>query len=254
MRDKIREGVEKTVNFSRRHFSRENEDLPLYILIFFSFVVFVIGINLFVELTDELSGKALEHYDQKITDFIISFRTPGRNKFFQFITDLGDLYAYLVISAITTVFFLKKFRSWKFVLQLLGVLLLSALSNIALKRFFDRARPDIEHLVVAKSLSYPSGHAMSAMAFYGFLIYLIYHVQMPSWLRNILSFIFAGLILAIGTSRIYLGVHFPSDIAAGFIGGLIWVAFCVVLFNIITLLRRRKKRHRVAVIRKKEGE
>lgn len=252
MREIIREGIEKTVSFSRKHISRENEDLPLYVLIFLSFVVFVFGINLFVELTDELSGKALKAYDQKITDFVISFRTPELNNFFQFITDLGDLYAYAVVSGIATIFFLKKFRSWKFVLQLLGVLLVSALSNIALKRFFDRARPDIEHLVVAKSLSYPSGHAMSAMAFYGFLIYLLHHVRMPGWLRSFLTMVFFFLILAIGTSRIYLGVHFPSDVAAGFLGGLIWVAFCVVLYNIITLLRKKKRRHRVAVSRKKD--
>ncbi|HER41011.1 MAG TPA: phosphatase PAP2 family protein, partial [Salinimicrobium catena] len=114
-------------------------------------------------------------------------------------------------------------------------------ANIALKRAFDRARPTIEHLVVVKTLSYPSGHAMSAMAFYGFLTYLVFQIKMKHWLRAILASIFIFLILAIGISRIYLGVHFPSDVAGGFIAGLIWVAFCVVLFNIIALLRLRKR-------------
>jgi undecaprenyl-diphosphatase len=61
-------------------------------------------------------------------------------------------------------------------------------------------------------------------------------------LRAFLVLLFTFLILAIGISRIYLGVHFPSDVAGGFIAGLIWVAFCVVLFNIIDLLRQRRRR------------
>ena len=107
-----------------------------------------------------------------------------------------------------------------------------------LKRFIDRARPGIEHLVVVKTLSYPSGHAMSAMAFYGFLIYLVYHFKMHTALKGLVIFLLALLILSIGVSRIYLGVHYPSDIVGGFIAGLIWVFFCILIFNLIEVFRR----------------
>lgn len=224
----------------RTHGSRKHPYFPFYLLIFVAFVVFVVGMNLFVDLSEEISGKAMRKYDTQITDFITSFRTPELNNFFQFITDLGDLYAYIIATTLAAIFFFFKLKNKWFLFQLLGVLILSALANIALKRAFDRARPTIEHLVVVKTLSYPSGHAMSAMAFYGFLTYLVFQIKMQRWLRAILASIFIFLILAIGISRIYLGVHFPSDVAGGFIAGLIWVAFCVVLFNIIALLRLRK--------------
>ena len=107
-----------------------------------------------------------------------------------------------------------------------------------LKRFIDRARPSIEHLVSVETLSYPSGHAMSAMAFYGFLIYLFTQFKMNRILKVVAILFFAFLLLSIGISRIYLGVHFPSDIAGGFIAGLIWVIFCILLFNVIELFQR----------------
>lgn len=242
MRKGITEAINQIVEFIRNHGSRNHPNFPFYLLILIAFVIFVVGMNLFVDLSEEISGKAIKQYDSQITDFITSFRTPELNTFFQFITDLGDVYAYMVATTIAAIFFFFKLRNKWFVIQLLGVLILSALANIALKRAFNRARPTIEHLVVVKSLSYPSGHAMSAMAFYGFLTYLIFQIKMPKWLRAVLTTLFVFLILSIGISRIYLGVHFPSDVAGGFIAGLIWVAFCVVLFNIIALLRMRKRR------------
>jgi len=159
------------------------------------------------------------------------------------VTDLGDFNAYLIATISAGLFFFFKLRNKKFILQLIGVVILSFLVNLALKEAFDRARPTLEHMVVVKTLSYPSGHAMSAMSFYGFLIYLIFHIKMAKWLRIFLTILFASLIFLIGLSRIYLGVHFPSDVVGGFVAGLIWVAFCVVLFNIIDLLRQRRIRY-----------
>lgn len=242
MRKGITQAISNFVDFMREHGSRNHPYFPYYFLIVISFIVFVIGTNVFVELSGEISGSVLREYDTKVTDFVTSFRSPELNNFFQFVTDLGDLYAYIVVTTIVALFFFFKLRNKRFIFQLVGVVILSALANIALKRAFNRARPTIEHLVVVKTLSYPSGHAMSAMAFYGFLTYLIFQIKMKRWLRAILAFIFISLIILIGLSRIYLGVHFPSDVAGGFIAGLIWVAFCIVLFNIIALLRLRKRR------------
>lgn len=240
MSNGIRPVIKDSVNFIRKKFSRENEDLSFYLIILFSFIVFVVGTNLFVELTEDVRDETIVHFDERVTDYITSFRSPELTSVFVFITDLGDVYAYLTAMIVITIFFFWKLRNWKYTLQLLGVLIISALSNIALKKVFDRARPTEEHLVVIKSLSYPSGHAMSAIAFYGFLIYLIFQIKMNHWVRIFLTLLFSLLILGIGLSRIYLGVHFPSDVAGGFIAGLIWVAFCIVLFNVIDLLRKRK--------------
>ncbi|MFD2518646.1 phosphatase PAP2 family protein [Salinimicrobium flavum] len=242
MTNRVKEAVSDTIEFLKKHGSRDHPDYAYYILILVSFVIFVIGTNLFVEFSADVSGKALNKFDDRITEFITSFRTPELNNFFQFVTDLGDVYAYLIATTIAAAFFFFKLRNKRFIFQLLAVIIISGLANIALKRAFDRARPDLEHLVVVKTLSYPSGHAMSAMAFYGFLIYLVFHIKMHKLLRLFLVTLFSALIFFIGISRIYLGVHFPSDVVGGFIAGLIWVAFCIILFNIIALLRERKRR------------
>lgn len=242
MKKGIKDFIDDIVEFLRKNLSNQNPDLPFYLLIFFSFIIFVVGVNLFVELTDELPEVGLENWDTRITDYLVSLRSPALNDFFHFITDMGDVYAYLIVSAVVIAFFFFKLHNKKFIFQLLGVLIISALSNMALKQVINRARPTIEHMVVVKTLSYPSGHAMSATAFYGFLIYLSFKIKMAKWLRALAVFIFTFMILSIGISRIYLGVHFPSDVAGGFIAGLIWVAFCIILFNIIDLLRQRKRR------------
>jgi len=234
--------IEKAASFLKKNFSRKNENYSFYLLIFIALIIFVVGINFFVELTESISGTSLKSYDRAVTDFIISFRTPELNKFFQFITDVGDFYGYLIAAAIAALYFFFKFRNWKIIIELLIVTMLAALSNIALKRAINRQRPEIEHLVVVETLSYPSGHSMSAMAFYGFLIYLSFRIKMSKWLRGFLVFLFLFLILGIGISRIYLGVHFPSDVLGGYTAGLIWIAFCVVLFNLIDLIRKRKQR------------
>lgn len=244
MKHYVRKALEKIIYFFRVHVSRKHDEFPYYLLIFFSFIIFVGCINIFVELTEELSGDALVKFDDRATTFIGSFRDPNYHGIIEFITDMGDFYGYLIITTLVTIFLFWKLKNWKFILQLLGVIILASLSNIGLKKAIDRARPDADHLVVVESLSYPSGHAMSAMAFYGFLIYLLFHIKMSKILRSILVIIFSLIILGIGLSRIYLGVHYPSDVIAGFLGGLIWIAFCIVLFNLIDLLRRRKRSNR----------
>lgn len=240
MKNNLKDAIKYIVQFLRKHVSRKNENLPYNLLIFFSFVFFIIGINVFTELTEEVQDKSMRDFDRQVTEYITSYRTPELNQIFTFITDLGDVYAYIVAVTIAIIFFLKIFKSWTFILQLVGVLILATLANMALKRVFNRARPMAEHLVVVESLSYPSGHAMSAMAFYGFLIYLVFRIKMSRWLRSLLALFFGILILLIGISRIYLGVHYPSDVVGGFLAGLIWVAFCIVVFNVVELLRQRR--------------
>src|SRR5690606_22654612 len=146
---------------------------------------------------------------------------------------------YVVFSIVAGLFFYLRFDNWKITLQAVTVLILSSLNNVVLKKFINRERHDLEHLVAVSTLSYPSGHAMSAMAFYGFLIYLGFRLKIGVLLRILIALGFGILILLIGLSRIYLGVHYPSDVLAGFIGGLIWINFCIVAFNIIDLYRKR---------------
>ena len=227
--------------FIRDKFHSDNGELPYYVTILISAILFVVALNGFVEITDELAENELTGLDKAITEYIISFRSEALTNYFTFATDLGDRNAYIVITVFLAAYYFFKQRSWKFILQTTLVLLLATFSNIVLKRVFNRARPTLDHLVTVNTLSYPSGHSMSAMAFYGFLIYLCLRYKMRAWLKSLLVIVLVMIVLSIGVSRIYLGVHFPSDVAAGFVGGLIWVAFCAVVFNVFELLRKRQR-------------
>ncbi len=226
--------------FLREKLHLRGEELPYYIIIGVALILFGIALNTFIELTDELAENELGKFDDSVSAYIVSFRSDGLTSFFRFMTDMGDRFAYIVISVLLGAYLYLRHKNWKFIVQTVLVLLLSTATNILLKSVINRSRPAHEHLVEVNTLSFPSGHSMSAMGFYGFLIYLTLVSKIPLVLKVSLAIVLVITILSIGISRIYLGVHFPSDVAAGFVGGLIWVTFCIVLFNIISLLRKRK--------------
>lgn len=241
MRQALFKFIKKFGDFLKHNFRKDNPELPYIITVLVSLIVVVVGITIFIELTEELKGAVLVQYDQQISDYIISFRTPLLTEYFIFVTDVGDLYGYLTMFVIAIVVSFLYFKNWKYILQTFFVLVLASISNVLLKRLVDRPRPGIDHMVVVETLSYPSGHAMSAMAFYGFLIYLFYRFKINGFLKLAVILVLIVMILSIGVSRIYLGVHFPSDIAGGYIAGLIWVFFCILLFNLSEVFRRDPK-------------
>lgn len=214
------------------------DKLPYIFLTIIALVVFVGSLNLFIELTEGLKSEALVTYDTSITNLVTGLRSPFLTSYFKFVTEVGDAMGYLIVFGLCTLLFYLMFRNWEYVVQISVVMILALSSNLILKEIINRARPDAEHLVTVETLSYPSGHAMMAMAFYGFLIYLVSTFKMNFFLRSTIILLLAVLILSIGVSRIYLGVHYPSDIAGGYIAGLIWVIFCAMVFNLIKIFKR----------------
>jgi membrane-associated phospholipid phosphatase len=241
MKSLLSRSISRIKKFLREKFHSQNEHLAYYITILVALIIFVLALNGFIELTDELAENELGGFDKTVQDYVISFRTPGLTTFFEFMTNVGDRLAYFTITLALAAYFYINHKSWKFILQTSAVLILATATNIVLKRIINRARPSLEHLVSVNTLSYPSGHSMSAMAFYGFLAYLCIRYPIKRWLRYMLVTLLIFIIVSIGLSRIYLGVHYPSDVIAGFIGGLIWVTFCALIFNIFSLLRKRRK-------------
>ncbi|QNK76242.1 phosphatase PAP2 family protein [Winogradskyella sp. PAMC22761] len=215
-----------------------NVRLPYLTISLIAIFIVVGGINLFIELTENLKTTTLSQFDTNVIEYIHSYRTPTLTKYFVFITDIGDIYGYLITFILCIVTFLMLFKSWQYVIQLIVVMVLSLSSNVILKRIINRSRPNQEHLVTVETLSYPSGHAMAAMAFYGFLIYLFFHFKINSILKSVIITLLIFLIISIGISRIYLGVHFPSDIIGGFIAGFIWVILCALMFNLIRVYKK----------------
>lgn len=96
-----------------------------------------------------------------------------------------------------------------------------------LKQIYHRGRPSINQAIDAIGFSFPSGHSMGSVVFYGFLIYLIVRSDHRRVFKTVSSIILVIFIVLIGTSRIYLGAHFPSDVIAGFLAGTIWLILCL---------------------------
>lgn len=103
-------------------------------------------------------------------------------------------------------------------------LVLIVVLNQVLKALVQRPRPEGFNLVVESGFSFPSGHSMVAMAFFGLLIWLVWKYKTDSTMRVVSCVCFALIIVLIGVSRIYLGVHYASDVIAGFCVSLVWLA------------------------------
>ena len=142
------------------------------------------------------------------------------------ITNFGGIYWLVGFS----IFLLIVIKNKKIPISIMINLGLSALLNFTLKQILQRPRP-IEHRIIDESgYSLPSGHSMVSMAYYGFLIYLIHKNIKNKYLKFFLITILSVLIINIGISRIYLGVHYTSDVIAGF---LVAISYLVIYSNFI---------------------
>lgn len=224
----------------------KNEYVLFVISLIFPGIICLFGLEAFLEIAERLQGDQLVRFDNLVSQFLFSFRSDSFTQIVTFVTNLGDVTAYvIIIPMIATLLYYRGHHRWKLSLQATIVLISAFLLNVAIKNLISRPRPlENLRLVIAHSYSFPSGHSMSAIAFYGFLIYLTYKYVPSLILKTALIIVQVLLILSIGLSRIYLGVHFPTDVAAGFIAGLVWLIICIVVFNFINLYRRRRARKR----------
>lgn len=103
-------------------------------------------------------------------------------------------------------------------------LVLVALLNVGLKAIVARPRPEGFRLVAETGFSFPSGHSMAAMAFFGLIAWLVWRYEGNRARRAVLATVLAFVAVMVGISRIYLGVHYASDVLAGFCAALIWLA------------------------------
>ncbi|MFQ4144122.1 phosphatase PAP2 family protein [Chlorogloeopsis sp. ULAP02] len=157
---------------------------------------------------------------------IQKLHTPLLDRIMLGITSLGNPPVLLLICsglAIGPLFYKRHREASSLGIAAVGVLGL----NYWLKVLFSRARPALwEWIIHVGHHSFPSGHAMGSMVIYGFLAYVLAK-QFPQWRRQIFASM-TVLIIVIGFSRLYLGVHWPTDVAAGYAAGLVWLIACIL--------------------------
>lgn len=121
-------------------------------------------------------------------------------------------------------------------------LVLATLLNLLLKTLIQRPRPEGYRLVAESGFSFPSGHSMVAMAFYGLLIWMVWRYEKDSLVRRLGVIGFGLVIVLVGLSRIYLGVHYASDVLAGFCASIAWLGVYTKLLAPVFLAPREDPR------------
>ena len=164
--------------------------------------------------------------DTKVYSFIASnIMNDGLTPILKVITELGGV-AFTILAGVLIFMFCKKIR-WFVTFDLVGVTLV----NQAIKHIVRRPRPNVLRLVEESGYSFPSGHSMVSMAFYGIIIYLVYKNVNNKYLKWLLITLLSLLILSIGFSRIYVGVHYFTDVIGGFLLGFAYLVIYVNIYN-----------------------
>src|SRR5215216_7786603 len=170
-------------------------------------------------------------FDDKVFSYLNNHVSSENNQVMLFFTYLGR-HEFLIpanLILIAYYLFIKKHRWYS--IKVPSIALSSLALMFGLKHLFDRERPLVPLLEEARGLSFPSGHALMSVTFYGLLIYIVFKSVETKSLRWTLISLLLLLILTIGFSRIYLRVHYASDVIAGFCVGLLWLVICVAVLN-----------------------
>ena len=180
----------------------------------FKWLVLFIALIGFLALAEDVFNKEIMNGDiigyKIISTFLISdFATPIA----KLITNFGG--AIFLITLTVLLFILIKNK--KIGLSIFSNLVIITVLNQLLKRILQRPRPTEFRIIEETGYSFPSGHSMVSMAFYGYLIYLIYKYVKNKYVKWISIVLLGILICSIGVSRIYLGVHYTSDVLGGFL-------------------------------------
>jgi membrane-associated phospholipid phosphatase len=194
--------------------------LTMHIIV--SLIIFIAVIAVLV-FTIRKPIRRYKPLDLAVFDRMQAWPNPRRNRFMQSITFLGKHQFLIPANLILIFYFLWVAKQTWLSIRVLAISLSSLVLMLLLKALFGRKRPLSPLLKAAKGLSFPSGHAIMSVAFFGIIIYWVLHAGLPDWITIITATLLTVLILLIGFSRIYLRVHYASDVLAGFIIGLIWL-------------------------------
>lgn len=201
----------------------------IIILITFSLFTFVL-ITFFVMTNEVLI------FDTVIREFIYSFQSDKLTFLLTYITYIGN---WQTISILCLMFLLYKLTRISFGIPLTISAIISTILQKTLKGFFVRQRPDLYlHLIQQGGYSFPSGHALTSLVFYGMIIFLCQQNVKNKTITNTVTVLLSFLIFLIGFSRIYLGVHYPTDVLGGWTIGiclLIILAYAFLSFKLKNL-------------------
>ena len=185
---------------------------------------------LFLIITIGVLSGGIAASDLRIEYMLYQLRSVPALDFFSWVTMLGNPVTVAFITAMSFYFCARSRRLRRYAPGLFMAVVGAAASDYLLKLLIARARPPLPIAVVSdNSFSFPSGHATLSVALYGFLAFILWHA-ISKRSEEVMALLLALiLIVAIGFSRLYLGVHYPSDVAAGYLLGALWLMFGVLV-------------------------
>lgn len=196
-------------------------------------LISTISLYVFLILGVEVFESELMYLDTSIMQFFYHMRTPPLTSLMFGFTFLASTPFLMVTSVSILLFFISKQKRLE-ALLFASLFYMGVILNLMLKALFNRPRPTLAPLIHENFASFPSGHAMNSFIFYFSLVYLFYHFT-KNKLYTTYYFLFATVIvLGVGISRIYLGVHFPTDVLGGYIAGLCWISSLLVFESVFS--------------------
>jgi membrane-associated phospholipid phosphatase len=191
------------------------------------FVVGAVALGLFAKLAEDVAEQETQQLDLATLHWIQQFRSPTMDLLAQGASLLGS--ELLVVAGVAVFILFTVQRRWGGAVALILVTGGAQLLNDILKELFQRTRPSPlpGSWIPSQSFSFPSGHAMVAAAFYGFLGYLAWR-SLAGGRRWLVSGALLIVVILIGLSRMYLNVHYLTDVIAGYIAGFIWTDAVIV--------------------------
>lgn len=218
---------------------RYRDYLPVFVLLGAGLAATLAAGDVFVDLAERVQSQSprLHAIDGEVHAWAVTTRTNGSTAFFTFLTIVGTPVGLGLIALVAAAVLTLRGR-WRWAAYLVITSGVGGLLNLQLKAWFARARPELaEALRDAHGYSFPSGHAMGSTVVFGALAYIAFRViRRWRWRAAALS-LACSLILAIAASRIYLGVHWISDVAAGIAAGAIWLVTTTVAYETFRRIR-----------------
>jgi membrane-associated phospholipid phosphatase len=205
-------------------------------------VLFFISVLGFAYLVNKIFKLKKSGMDNRVFNFMELYTTPENTAMMKFVTFFGT-HLFLIPANLLLIgdfLFVRKHRWYSIKVPVVAIGSVVVMS--LLKLYFSRARPLTPILQEVQGFSFPSGHAMSAVTFYGLLIYLVYRYIQGFIPKTVLIGFLALFILLIGISRIYLRVHYTSDVLAGFAMGIIWLVLSLWVMGKIEKFTQREVR------------
>ncbi|RAK65969.1 phosphatase PAP2 family protein [Hymenobacter edaphi] len=199
------------------------------------------GVVLFLLLGRQVLGDGQLSFDESAFTWSHAFLGEANRRWVDFITFLASR-NFIIVAALSVIGYFLVIRQHRWYSLKVPVVALGSITlNLLLKNFYHRPRPLLP-LTSASGLSFPSGHAMISASFYGLLIYLTWRHVANRSLRWLLTLLITALILLIGLTRVYLRVHYASDVLAGFAAGTLWLLIAIPLLNRLEHAIKRRVR------------